>query len=315
MSESSVMKICSHNLLVILLGVFVLGETGCKSPYASANRPLQEERVALGNGGGLTNLPANRPLQAGRLAPDCRATFEIQQPRGEKDVLVILCLSGGGSRAAWFSAATMLRLEKVVDGINLLHEVDVISSVSGGRPARGLLLRQPRSGALFGRPSGATAREAPGRIDGSRENGSAARPAGCQRQNESGTAEPVCCRCLPVPHDQECVERLYWLSNHTHAPEVWQPDRVRALMTRNYTEQLLRASFSPLNFWDDWLYWTTAYNRSDQMAKIFTEQYLRGQIRAGAHKLVPTVTNLQFLGYLDQPVQAAHPDTRGIRGG
>ena len=56
----------------------------------------------------------------------------IAQPRGQEDVLVILCLSGGGSRAAWFSAATMLRLERVVDEINLLHEVDVISSVSGG---------------------------------------------------------------------------------------------------------------------------------------------------------------------------------------
>jgi hypothetical protein len=79
-------------------------------------------------------------------------------------------------------------------------------------------------------------------------------------------------------------------------------------MTRNYTEQLVRDSFSPLNFWDDWLYWTTAYNRSDQMAKIFTENIFGAKF-VGTHKLVQTVTNLQFLGYLDQPVQAAHSDT------
>ena len=115
------MRICHHDLLASLMGVLVLTASGCKSLYSSANRPLRE----------------------GREAPDCRATFEIQQPRGEKDVLVVLCLSGGGSRAAWFSAATMLRLEQVVDGINLLHEVDVISSVSGVRPACGLLLPLP----------------------------------------------------------------------------------------------------------------------------------------------------------------------------
>ena len=307
MSESSVMKICSHNLLVILLGVFVLGETGCKSPYASANRPLQEERVALGNGGGLTNLPANRPLQEGRVAPDCRATFEIQQPRGERDVLVILCLSGGGSRAAWFSAATMLRLERVVDGINLLHEVDVISSVSGsGLPAAYYCVsRDP------GPYSVVRVEQLPERLPDEltavvkmdRQRGLLG-VSGKMSPEQRDSLLPL----FASSHDQECVERLYWLSNHTHAPEVWQPDRVRALMTRNYTEQLVRDSFSPLNFWDDWLYWTTAYNRSDQMAKIFTENIFGAKF-VGAYKLVQTVTNLQFLGYLDQPVQAAHSDT------
>ena len=96
------------------LGILVLTASRCKTMYSHVNRPLHESK----------------------LWPDCRATAEIQQPRGQDDVLVTLCLSGGGRRAAWFSAATMLRLERVVDEMNLLHEVDVISSVScGGLPA------------------------------------------------------------------------------------------------------------------------------------------------------------------------------------
>ena len=46
--------------------------------------------------------------------------------RGNKDSLVILALSGGGSRAAYWSASIMLKLG------DLLKEVDIISSVSGG---------------------------------------------------------------------------------------------------------------------------------------------------------------------------------------
>ncbi len=64
-----------------------------------------------------------------------KATFAIHRPRGQsKDTLVILALSGGGSRAAYWSGNVMLALEDVFaqEGWNLLHEVDAISSVSGG---------------------------------------------------------------------------------------------------------------------------------------------------------------------------------------
>lgn len=64
-----------------------------------------------------------------------KASILIQKDRGKKEkILFILSLSGGGSRAAYFSAATMLALEKVFehDNLNLLEEVDIISSVSGG---------------------------------------------------------------------------------------------------------------------------------------------------------------------------------------
>ena len=51
-------------------------------------------------------------------------------------MLVLLALSGGGSRAAYFSARTMQALEHVPGPrgtpLNVLNEVDLISSVSGG---------------------------------------------------------------------------------------------------------------------------------------------------------------------------------------
>jgi predicted acylesterase/phospholipase RssA len=67
-----------------------------------------------------------------------KASFEIA-PRNTKKqprVLVVLALSGGGSRAAYFSARTMFALQSIPgpdqNPINALNEVDLISSVSGG---------------------------------------------------------------------------------------------------------------------------------------------------------------------------------------
>ncbi len=61
----------------------------------------------------------------------------VHDPKLNKNVLVLLALSGGGSRATYFSALSMLEMEKFelnIGGLksNLLHEVDAISSVSGG---------------------------------------------------------------------------------------------------------------------------------------------------------------------------------------
>jgi NTE family protein len=67
-----------------------------------------------------------------------QASFEIKEGRTKLhgNVLVLLALSGGGSRAAYFSARAMFALERVPgpEGttVNVLREVDLISSVSGG---------------------------------------------------------------------------------------------------------------------------------------------------------------------------------------
>ena len=68
----------------------------------------------------------NRPLKADGPS---RASFVIGERGGRSDGnLVILATSGRGSRAAYFTAHTMLKLEE--EGI--LDKVDVISAVSGG---------------------------------------------------------------------------------------------------------------------------------------------------------------------------------------
>ena len=55
------------------------------------------------------------------------ATFDVKKSEDDKN-LVLLALSGGGSRAAYFSAAVMFKLEE----LGILQKVDAISSVSGG---------------------------------------------------------------------------------------------------------------------------------------------------------------------------------------
>lgn len=61
-----------------------------------------------------------------------RATLHVTSERGRDDTLFVLALSGGGSRAAYWSANAMLALQTALPGLDMLCEVDVISSVSGG---------------------------------------------------------------------------------------------------------------------------------------------------------------------------------------
>ena len=76
----------------------------------------------------------NKPLtpKSERARTPVRATFNIQDPRGNEKVLVLLSISGGGSRAAYLGASAMLAMEKVFGDLDLLKQVDVISAVSGG---------------------------------------------------------------------------------------------------------------------------------------------------------------------------------------
>jgi predicted acylesterase/phospholipase RssA len=75
------------------------------------------------------NAYTNIKLSADKTNDGIKATHDVANRKGSnEDALVILALSGGGSRAAYFSSLVMLSLDK----LGILKEVDVISSVSGG---------------------------------------------------------------------------------------------------------------------------------------------------------------------------------------
>jgi NTE family protein len=75
------------------------------------------------------NAYNNIELSTDKTNENIKATHDVKNRKGSnEDALVILALSGGGSRAAYFSSLIMLSIEK----LDLLKEVDVISSVSGG---------------------------------------------------------------------------------------------------------------------------------------------------------------------------------------
>lgn len=77
----------------------------------------------------------NSPLIEDSPSSTERAGFELHADRGKHDkTLFVLALSGGGSRAAYWSASSMLKLQKLYQdqGLDILSEVDAISAISGG---------------------------------------------------------------------------------------------------------------------------------------------------------------------------------------
>src|SRR5450755_558040 len=87
--------------------------------------------------GGCATRPINPPIS--HVDPNSGYRFEVRQGRSnDKDDLIILAFSGGGTRAAAFSYGVLefLQRTEVIDSKNrktrLLDEVDVITGVSGG---------------------------------------------------------------------------------------------------------------------------------------------------------------------------------------
>jgi predicted acylesterase/phospholipase RssA len=83
---------------------------------------------------GCTAYSHTNVRQPDPVAEQTRATFNVTTDRGRDDTLFILAFSGGGSRAAYWSASVMLKLQQLfaAEGMNMLDQVDAISSVSGG---------------------------------------------------------------------------------------------------------------------------------------------------------------------------------------
>ncbi len=110
------------------------------SPQYGARRfgsPLWIMLLALLLLAGCANRPINQPIT--HADPDAGYRFGVRPDRGaNKENLVILAFSGGGTRAAAFSYGVLefLRNTKSVSSTGkvapLLDEVDVITGVSGG---------------------------------------------------------------------------------------------------------------------------------------------------------------------------------------
>ena len=122
----------------VVVLVLVGGCTNANVPLNAPQLPL-ERRIANATRAAVfadvhsIPRPAAPPTSSDSTitsGPDAlrRTTHQPLPPLDQDGVFVGLCLSGGGSRSANFSAACMFQLERV----GLLQKVDYISSVSGG---------------------------------------------------------------------------------------------------------------------------------------------------------------------------------------
>jgi hypothetical protein len=183
----------------------------------------------------------------------------------KEDVVVCLALSGGGSRAAWFSSAVMFELAKIETDPDLLAQVDVISSVSGGSLAAAYFAasKDPAPRALLSAPPRAAL---PQCADAKLEYDAKTRlltVKGAMTDDEGRKLHAAC-----DPNDVKRIDRLVVASRGCVSDRDWDHDSVRELMTRDYVRRLFWNFFWPQNVA---LYWTTAYDRGDIMAETFAD--------------------------------------------
>ncbi len=201
---------------------------GCAGRYAYTNQPLQGERDADD--------------------PPVRASLNIKDQRGNERVLFILAISGGGSRAAYFGGACMLQLEEVFKDINLLHEVDAISAVSGGGlPAAYYCISQD-----------ATAQEARPFIEVAADLSKKLLLLKQAAKEGKAPAGPP-----KTPREMSAAKQTPAPSGH-----IWNKETVKANMQRNFIGPWGRKMFWPRAWW---LFLFTAYDRSDMMAEVFSD--------------------------------------------
>jgi len=233
-------------------------------------------------GGATTALPGRLGVATQRFEPKKeRATFVVDGKRGNEKVLFFLALSGGGSRAAYLSAATMLKLQTVFDEVDLLQEVDVISSVSGGSLTGGYYavtrdetLRVNKKGAL------SPALEWPKDVAGGKLQVDA--KAGTLQCKETLTDEELGWLRTGsglAARDAKLVETLCaqaamapsplraW-NDPTRPLRAWNEEEVKDRISRDYLMRWFGNWFWPHNIVR---YWFTAYDRSDIMAQTLED--------------------------------------------
>lgn len=211
-----------------------------------------------------TNQPLPPRPAASEPAPATRASFQLDGARGNPKVLMFLALSGGGSRAAYLSAAAMLRLQTLYPEVDLLDEVDVLSSVSGGSitaalyaASRDVSLTSPSLATalpplIAGTPLGQQIR-----LDAIRQTLHCNAPLG---------AQDLALLNAKLPTHTQALRRLDTLCRQAPLRQLrdWSPDTALGLTRRNYL----------LRWFGNWLwpqnivrYWFTAYDRGDIMAQ------------------------------------------------
>jgi len=199
-------------------------------------------------------------------APPVRATFALDDKnRMKEDVVVCLALSGGGSRAAWFSSAVMFELAKIETDPDLLAQVDVISSVSGGSLAAAYFAssQDPAPRARLAAPPRAAL---PKGTDSKLEYDQKTRLLTVKDELTDDEGKQLRAACDPA--DTKRIDRLVVASRGCVSKRDWDYATVRELMTRNYVRRLFWNFFWPQNIA---LYWTTAYDRGDIMAETFAD--------------------------------------------
>ncbi len=210
-----------------------------------------------------TNDPLAQPARY-----EGRASFVVRDDRGHGDALVLLALSGGGSRAAYFSGSVMVKLQTAFEDVDLLQEVDAISSVSGGSlPA-----------AYYGisdDPGGIVSVRLQGMLDVERLSPALARRLAYNDKNKmlgiKGRMKPEeqeeLRGAVTGAGDAGKIDQLYRYSQHKgRSKRVWSDRTVKRLMSRNYLGKWVGNWFWPHNIFG---YWFTDYDRSDIMAQTF----------------------------------------------
>lgn len=210
--------------------------------------------------GQYSNATTNVPLEA-RSGEPPRVTFQVDGTQlGNPRVLMYLALSGGGSRAAYLSAATMHALE--LPGIDLLGQVDAIAGVSGGSLAaayyaasRDAELDDPalaaQLAALPGRPEALSLSPA-GRI-------------GC-----SGALEPAFlgrAATALTPRDMQRVRELCQAADYPR----WERKATLDTMKKNFIRRWFVDLLKPQNLGR---YWFSSFDRSDIMARTLANSAL-----------------------------------------
>jgi predicted acylesterase/phospholipase RssA len=216
------------------------------------------------------NLPSTAdaaPLPIDAAGHPLRATFKINGQRGNPEVLFFLALSGGGSRAAYLSTATMIKLQTVFEDVDLLREVDVMSSVSGGSVAAAYYAVTRDAALDLVGPLvpvlAATDAELPSaklRVDRREKKLTCAAPLDAAEQDGLR-------RLMPAPVRGAAQRVIDLCEQAPLALRTWNKDAPQ-MMQRDFLLRWFGNWFWPTSIAK---YWFTAYDRADIMAQTLAD--------------------------------------------